>query len=136
MIYDLALTTPSPIIVWSGKIRTSIVRFPVTREETDVPEEGVIIEYEGYIKTITEPMKRDLDYASMALSKRDLNFNLIRCHPIIAQEAAMALYRNNTFSFQEPLEGIVENINPAVEHFFELLGSEGPKLKDLTLTRG
>lgn len=40
-------------------------------------------------------------------------------------------------STEQPLEGIVENINPAVEDLFEILGSNGPKLKiSFLLTSG
>jgi hypothetical protein len=183
--YNLALTTRTPVIAWSG-IR---------------PENSESLK-------ANSDFKKDLETASQfktaTSDERNMTPNLLRCNSIIAHEAASIFYGMNKFVFAgdwtwetvatwfgniglrnrtfvtsielwqhqpshawqtasgervkvrefdwEPLEppfprnrhlyrspnstseGLVENINPAIETFFKLLGNERPSKLLLTIS--
>lgn len=52
-----------------------------------------------------------------------INYFLSRFEDVVQRHSRLSL------SGEQPVEGIVDNINPAVEDLFQILGSNGPKLK-------
>lgn len=96
LIYSFALISSEPIIVWSGQIKTTIIEVEPPTPENDSFAPDV---FHNLIDSIVDRVDRDMDFAAMASSRRDLVLGLLQCHPIISHEAAAIFYRGNTFSF-------------------------------------
>lgn len=78
-IYELALVNPSPIVVWSAKLRKSM---PWGRPR------------------FVWVYSLDYNREAIASSVRNLMPNIILCNRTVALEASSIFYGKNTFSFQ------------------------------------
>ncbi len=83
-IYDLALIASSPVVVWSGKLKST---FPPEQNDPD---------YNGKMALIWNLI---VDHQATVSSVQDLAPNLLRCNSTVAREAAMTFYGENTFCF-------------------------------------
>jgi len=86
MIYDLVLTSHKPIVVWSG-----ILKLTYAEEGTDSHD------YEGPLTPIHTLI---VDDQATTLSLGNITLGLLRTNKLVSEEAAMAFYSGNIFSFE------------------------------------
>ncbi|TVY45387.1 hypothetical protein LOCC1_G006355 [Lachnellula occidentalis] len=104
-IYNMALISASPIIVWKAEWEWDIQYFP--------PLDGP-----RWPEVSTRIRWRLVDQEAISTSLQSLDMNIILCNKIVGREAAKVFYRKNTFSFLgkhnwDPIVSWLESIGAA-----------------------
>jgi hypothetical protein len=105
-IYDLALVSTSPIIVWKGEWKSDYHYYPET--------EGMI-PFSSRLSSVIH--WQEVDYEATSASLQPLAANLILCNKTVSHEAARVFYTKNTFCFLgqhnwDPIVPWLESIGP------------------------
>ncbi|KAF4636076.1 hypothetical protein G7Y89_g2021 [Cudoniella acicularis] len=107
-IYDLALVSASPIIIWKGSWKCEFHYLPKLKGEV----------WPGLKRFSSAIHWRSIDQEAISASLRLRDVNLILCNKTVSYEAALVLYAKNTFSFLgehnwDPIASWLETIGAA-----------------------
>lgn len=102
-IYDLALVSPSPIIVWKGHVKTECCWNYVS----------IFLDDQEDARIISRPVDKEATVASL----RSLVVSLMFCNKTISYEASLRFYGLNTFAFMgshnwDPIVSWLAKIGP------------------------